>query len=265
MSRRSRDTPWAFKKGVKEVMKYIKHYTVKWHDTDANRHVTPSHLLMYMEETSNHHLISSGMSLDELRDTRGLGFLLSRIAIRIYEQLYANDEIDVETWVCESRGLAFVRCFRVLRGESIVAEAYSIWALMDINEKKLLPVTAFPYQIEPEQPLGPELSARVRFPALNLMEYVGDRKIVYSDIDYNGHMNNTHYPNMLCDFTPDIRRKKVVGITLSFLREAAYGHTLKVYRTEREGNGYFFRTVDEAGTACLEAMLLTEDLTAVVD
>ena len=241
-------------------MKYIKQYTVKWHDTDANRTVTPSHLLMYMEETSNHHLIAAGMSLDELRDQKGLGFLLSRIAIRIYLPLYANDEISVETWVCESRGLSFVRCFRVLRGEAVAAEAYSVWALMDLHEKRLLPVSAFPYDIEPELPLGAEVSARVRVPALAGMEPVGERKIVYSDIDYNGHMNNTHYPNMLCDFTPDIRRVRVTGISLSFLHEAAYGHTLRLYRMEREGGGYFFRTLNEEGTTCLEAILLTEPI-----
>ncbi|MBR2019213.1 MAG: hypothetical protein IKA05_02315 [Clostridia bacterium] len=244
-------------------MKYTKHYTVKWHDTDANRCMTPSHLLMYMEETSNHHLISAGMSLDELRDRRGLGFLLSRIAIRIYLPLFANDEIDVETWVCESRGLSFVRCFRVLRGGEVAAEAYSVWALMDLCAHKLLPVTAFPYDIEPELPLGAEVSARVRLPALAGMELVGERRIVYSDIDYNGHMNNTHYPNMLCDFTPSIRGLRVTGISLSFLHEAAYGHTLRVYRMEREGGGYFFRTLGEDGTTCLEAMLLTEPFTGV--
>ena len=72
-------------------------------------------------------------------------------------------------------------------------------------------------------------------------------------------MNNTHYPNMLCDFTPDILSKTVTGFTLSFLHEAAYGHTLKVYRSEREGGGYFFRTQDESGNVCLEAMLITEE------
>ena len=238
-------------------MKYTRHYTIKWHDTDANRQLTPTHLLMYMEETSNFHLISNGMSLDELRDSRGLAFLLSRIAMRIYRQLQVGEEIDVETWICESRGLSFIRCYRVLRGGEIVAEAYSIWALLDLNRKKLLPVSDFPYQIEPDQPLGAELAARVRVPGLAQMELIGERRIVYSDIDYNGHMNNTHYPNMLCDFTPDILNKNVVGITLSFLHEAAYGHDLKVYRCEGD-NGYFFRTLDEDGTVCLEAVLMTE-------
>jgi len=238
-------------------MIFTAHYTVRWHDTDAKRHITPTHLLMYMEETSNAHLIASGMSLDELRDSRGLAFLLSRIAMRIYQPLTVDDEIDVETWVCESRGLSFVRCYRVQCRGAVAAEAYSIWALLDLNAHKLLPATAFPYDIEPEEPLGAALSARVRYPALDLMEKVGERKIVYSDIDYNWHMNNTHYPNMLCDFTPDIYQKRVVGITMSFLHEAAFGHTLRVYRSERE-DGCFFRTLNEEGTVCLEAVVLTE-------
>ena len=240
-------------------MIYTSKYKVRWHDTDANRHITPTHLLMYMEETSNAHLVSSGMSLDELRDTRGLAFLLSRISFRIYRTLCADDEIEVDTWVCESRGLSFVRCYRVRCKDEVVAEAYSIWALLDLNSQKLLPASAFPYDIEPEPPLGAELSARVRYPALDSMEYIADRAIVYSDVDYNWHMNNTHYPNMLCDFTPDVYQKRVTGITLSFLHEATFGHTLKVYRREREmGDGYLFRLLDGDGTVCLEAQLLTE-------
>lgn len=239
-------------------MKHIEHYQIKWHDTDANRRVQPSRLLAYMQETANLHLRASGMSLDALRDERGLAFLLSRIAIRVYLPLHAYEKIDVETWVCESRGLAFHRCFRVLRGASVIAEAFSVWALLDLNEKKLLPATAFPYQIEPDEPLDASFLARVRFPATAQMERVGERRIVYSDIDYNAHMNNTHYPNMLCDFTPEMPKRAVTGVTLSFLREASFGHTLAVYRAPRE-DGYFFRTVNEAGEVCLEAVLTLAD------
>jgi acyl-CoA thioesterase FadM len=242
-------------------MKHTEHYKIKWHDTDANRMLQPSRLLAYMQETANLHLLASGMSLDTLRDEKALAFLLSRISIRIYVPLSAHDEIDVETWVCESRGLSFQRCFRILRGSTVAAEAFSVWGLLDLNEKKLLPATAFPYQIEPDPPLDPSFSARVRLPAIAQMECAGERRIVYSDIDYNGHMNNTHYPNMLCDFTPSIERLAVTAITLSFLREATYGHTLKIMRAPRE-NGYFFRTLDESGEVCLEATLTTEDVDA---
>lgn len=241
-------------------MIYTSKYKVRWHDTDANRHITPTHLLMYMEETSNAHLCAAGMSLDALRDTRGLAFLLSRISMRIYQTLSVDDAIEVDTWVCESRGLSFLRCYRVRKGDEVVAEAHTVWALIDLETRKLLPASAFPYDIEPEAALGSEFSARVRYPALDAMEHIADRTIVYSDVDYNQHMNNTHYPNMLCDFTPEILSRRITGVTLSFLHEATLGHTLKVYRRARdEGDGYLFRLQDSDGTVCLDAQLLCED------
>jgi len=45
------------------------------------------------------------------------------------------------------------------------------------------------------------------------------------------------------------------------LHEATFGHTLKVFRREREsGDGYFFRLPDGDGTVCLEAQILTENI-----
>ena len=237
-------------------MKHTEHYKVRWHDTDANRIMRPSQLICYMQETANAQLRANGMSLDRMRDELGLAFLLSRITVRMYQPLYTDDEIDVQTWICEGRGLHFGRCFCVLRGGHTVAEAFSDWALLNMREKKLVRALEFSYTFPPDQPLAPELLARVRYPVLGGMEPVGERKIVYSDIDYNHHMNNTHYPDMLCDFTPDILNRRVVGMSLSFLHEATFGHTLKVYRQEKE-DGFYFRTVNGEGETCLEAMLMT--------
>ena len=53
-------------------MKYTHRFQVKWHDTDANREVRPSQVLMYMQETANLQLRHHGISLDDLRDRHGL-------------------------------------------------------------------------------------------------------------------------------------------------------------------------------------------------
>ena len=238
-------------------MKYTHHYQVKWHDTDANREVRPSQILMYMQETANLQLKNSGIPLDDLRDIHGLGFILSRISVRIYEPLYAHDEIDVQTWICESRGLSFNRCFCILRSGTVIAEAFSVWALMDIRERRLLKVEEFQFNFPGDETLSVDLPRRVHFPVSMPVEEAGERTIRYADIDYNGHMNNTRYPDMLCDFLPDVFSKRVVGFTLSYLHEATYGHTLKVYRAQNE-KGFLFRTVDGDGTVCLEAYMQTE-------
>lgn len=237
-------------------MKFTQRYTVKWHETDANRMLRPAALVMYMQETANEHLAKEAISLDALRDEKGLAFLLSSISVVIYEPLYAKDEITVETWVSESRGLKHNRCFAVLREDKVIAEAFSVWALMDLREKRLLRSGEEPYRLEPEQALLLPLPKRLHLPAHESMELVGKRKIVYSDIDYNGHMNNTHYPDLFCDFTPEICSSRVTGMMFSFLHEATLGHTLSVWRTKTE-DGFLFRLVDEDGTVCTDALVQT--------
>ena len=64
---------------------------------------------------------------------------------------------------------------------------------------------------------------------------------------------------MFCDFTPGICENHVTGMMFSFLHEAVYGHTLKVYRVKTE-EGYLFRTVDENGTVCTDALLRLEPI-----
>ena len=236
-------------------MKFTKQYTVKWHDTDANRAVRPSALVTYLQETANEHLIHIGIYLDELRDRYGLAFILSSISVRAYEPLFAGDSIEVSTWTCGEKGFRHNRCFAVLRDGKTVCEATSVWALIKLADGSLVKVEDMPYHIEPEEAITlPDLPLRLRMPKLEQMELLGDLRIVYSDIDYNGHMNNSHYPDMLCDFVPDILKKRVTGMIVSYRHEAAFGHTLRVFGTKTEG-GYLICTVDGDQTVCTEALL----------
>lgn len=236
-------------------MKFTQHYTAKWHDTDANRLVRPSALVTYLQETANEHLIQKGISLDELRDRYGLAFILGSISVRVYEPLFSGDAIEVETWTYGEKGFRHNRCFRVLRNGKTVAEATSVWALIKLADGTLVKVEDMPYRIEPDEPITlPDLPPRLRMPSLSEMEFVGERRIVYSDIDYNGHMNNTRYPDMLCDFIPEMRESRMTGMVLSYRKEAVFAHTLRVFRAKTE-NGYLLCTVDEDGSICTEGLV----------
>ncbi len=218
------------------MAKYTKHYTILWHDTDANREVRPSRLSTYMQETANYQFRDMGMTLDQVRDEKGLAFLLSRMTICFYKPLYAYDEIDVISWVCEARGLSCNRCFSVERNGEVVAEAFTVWGLMDLNAKKLLPASEGFFGMEP-------------YPS-----------IAYSELDYNFHMNNTNYADFVCNFLPDVHAKQVKAIVLSFLHEAHFAHTIRVFRyVDEENKVAYFRTQDESGTTCLEAQLFFEE------
>ncbi|MBQ8850744.1 MAG: hypothetical protein IJ011_10465 [Clostridia bacterium] len=232
-------------------------YTTRWHDTDAERNVRPSAVLVYMQETSNKHLAESGMSLDTLRDEKGLAFILSKIRIAFHRPLHAFEDIHVETFTCPSRGYSSLRGYRILSGGEVVAEADTTWALLDIKERQLRRMEETGYVFDDEPALSLNVPSRTRAAADIEMVELGNRHIVYSDLDYNMHMNNTHYPDMLCDFLPIEKVGHIKGMTLSYLHEAAFGDTVNVFRGEKDGT-YYFRTVNGEGVICLEAVVVTE-------
>ena len=237
-------------------MKYTEHFTVKWHDTDAYRTVRPSAILVYMQECANLQLEHFGLSLDALRDEKKLAFILSKIKIIFHKELYAYDKISVRTWTCESRGFTFVRCFDIHRGDELVAEAISFWALVDIEARRLVKCDDFELGIENDPTLDINVPRRIKPLSAEFSE-VGKRDIRYSDIDYNMHMNNTKYPDMLCDFMPIDKVELISDMTLEFLRESALGDTLEFVCAE-ENNDFYFKTVNSNGDVCLSAKITVE-------
>ena len=236
-------------------MKHIERYKVKWHDTDASRRVRPSELLVYMQETANRQFESAGRDLDVERDNQHIAFILSKISLDFYESVHAYEEIDVETFTCESRGFSFNRGFRILRDGVLVAAGASVWALVDIKGGKLLRADSYDVGFEHEPIVITETPLRTKMPRIEEFVSVGKRKIVYSDIDYNMHMNNTRYPNMLCDFMDIEDTQKIKGMSLSYLHEAALGDEIDILRVKTD-TGYFFKTVNKDNQVLLEAMVV---------
>ena len=242
-------------------MKYTEKYTVKWHDTDARRNARPSKIVEYMQEIANRQCEASGLPLDKMRDERGLGFILGALSLRIDKSLHAYDEIEVSTWCRPARGFIFNRYFEIKAGGELAAEASSTWVLLDVAKKTIVrtdpgdEMHSHFYYDEPIDPYSLPLKARVPRDA-ELYE-VGTRKICYSDIDYNMHMNNTHYPDMLCDFLGEMTDGSglcVRSMSLTYVKEAALGDTLTVYRTNPDAQGQIFmQTKNSAGEVCLEA------------
>lgn len=241
-------------------MKFTKEFNVRWHDTNANREITPSAILTLMQETTNGHIKTMYPSIEYVRDELHQAFILSKIYMRFYGTAHAYDDVTVETWTGEeSRGYTFYRSFRVIREGEVIADALTVWALLDTETHKLLPVKCFENTFVDEPSIDISIPRRIKFPECE-PEFTAKRKTLYGDIDYNKHMNNTHYPNMLVDYLPSPERLRVSEMILSFVRGELYGSEITL---ERRGanDEFFFRTLNESGEVCLEAVVRTEKRT----
>ncbi len=239
-------------------MYHSENYQTKWHDTDPSGIIRPSRLLEYMQETGSRQCRADNMDLDALFREEGKGFILSRIRIRVDADIHAYENIEVRTWCPPSRGLTFLRCFSVLRDGAVIAKAISTWAFVDAKTHTLIKVDDFHGNFPVDNNLDEhKLPKNIRIPRTLEMQPVGERTIMYSDIDFNHHMNNTKYPDMVCDFLPmeALRGHRMATLSLSYMREAALGDTVKVFcaLNADHPNTYLLRTVGPTGEVCLEA------------
>ena len=225
---------------------------------DSFGRLKPSSILYFIQEAAGHHCKLLQVDWDTLAK-QSLFWAVTRHRVQITRLPTRGETITVETWPMPTTRVAYPRCVIAYDTEGKeLFRSVSLWVLMDLESRALVLPGKSGVDVGGTL-IGNELSVPHSL-APKELKNTATRTVTYTCLDRNGHMNNTHYPDMLCDFTENILTKRVTGMTLSFLHEGAYGHTLKVLRREGEEGRTFFRTLNESGETCLEAVLTFEPI-----
>ncbi len=233
--------------------------TVEALDTNSNDIIRPSALLRFMQEAANHNMRKCRPTYEELF-AQGLAFILSRMSVKCYDTIHAYDELTVQTWPVYGKGVTFPRSYRILRGDVVVAEGDSTWALVDTKNARLLKCD----EIDMSNYTFDEainLPLRFRIPKDAPMNKAGEHVVSYYETDCNRHMNNTNYTDVICNFIPEIDKKEVCEFIISFASEAPYKEKLTINMCEipDEDGVYYFRTTKN-GVTNIEARVVTKEI-----
>lgn len=241
-------------------MKQVEQFRVSSHDCDFNGVASASSVLRYLQETANLQHYRNGPTTNELR-RQYKAFIVSRISLNIFRPLRSFDEITVESWLCKTRAMSFLRCGRVLRGGQPVAELISQWALVDIRNHKLLRADDIKLGFGYDEPLEMEPPPRILIPPSVTFTLAGEHTVSYDEVDLNRHMNNTRYLDLFCSYIPSMEEKTVVSAMIFYHSEAPLGETVRVYRSCNELDDiYTFRTLRAGGAVNAEAVIRLDDL-----
>ena len=237
-------------------MKMKATYTVNSHDVDYNGIVNAAAIVKYMQETANLQHAAYGPTIDELR-AGGHAFVLSRASLDLYAPVRALETITVETWFTEAKGFGYHRNTVMTRGTERVAAMVSFWGMIDIATRRPIRVEEIALGFGPDdEALTIGAPPRARAPRELTLMPLGKRTVVYSDCDENGHMNNTRYPGMFCDFLPTMAGRRVTGVSINYASEARLGSSFTVFGGEEDGGAvWWFRTELENGQTGTEARI----------
>ena len=190
---------------------------------DRNEIGKPSGLWQLMQEAASNQMEAQKPSYTDLVDA-GQALMLARVDLAIPEQIGLKEALVSSSWPCPSTRATFLRNYSLMRGSETVAFAATQWTLVDLASRKILKIDAVDfgnYWMGDYQELIHE-KFRIDKETLTAMQTVGQKEVRYSDLDYNGHMNNTYYLDVLCDYVPELAAAVAGGSVITSEMEAFF-------------------------------------------
>lgn len=223
---------------------------IESYEVQPNDIVRPSTLFRLFQKASGDDLDQIGLTYDFLRDN-GIVFVLTKITLKYFENIHSYDIVEITTRPRCCKGVSFVRDFDVFVSGKRVAYATSTWVLLDINSRKLLRPSAIDklgtIKTDSENIITIE-DRRMKFDT-TLMKETDVREVYYSQIDRNGHMNNTFYPDIVYDYFPDEYKDNDKGKIMSvyYSSEVMRSEKIQIYTKPGENEFLFVAKNPDTG------------------
>jgi medium-chain acyl-[acyl-carrier-protein] hydrolase len=230
---------------------------VRSSDTDMYRQLTMSRLFSMLQEVSIAHTEALGFPRETTLD-RGLLWVITRLRIRLARPVLYDETIRIETWPEPMIHMVYPRVCRIFDGQGrCIGKSSALWTIIDEASRRI----ALPSQTgviipglhrEGGLPLPQGLSVPEGWPEQNKTFLPGssvsqggqtaDRAahtarfaVRFSEIDLNGHVNNTRYFDWIDDLfaAPAHKGGLYREIQMNFLHEITPGAQVRlVWKTE---------------------------------
>ena len=239
---------------------YSEPRTLDTYSCDQHREAKLSGILQITQDAGKRQMDIDKPSYEELQD-QGKALMLSRLDLKIYDRIYCDEPVTVLTCACGNSRATFPRMYYVEKDGKLMAEVTSQWALVDMETRKILKADEADFSNFYMGEYKELFDRKFKIPKDAGFETVGAHRVSYSNLDNNGHMNNTFYADVLCDHIPELEAgtHRVSGLRIHYSKEAPLGDVITILRTAAKDGAYMFRTVKENGETNIEAEIsLTE-------
>ena len=229
-------------------MKYNYEYEIKYQEVDGKKRLRLFNLENYLLEVAGTVADELGFGIAVLHP-RGLTWILTRMSIEMYELPTHCEQVRFETWIEGNAHMLSTRDFRIYTGDRLIGQVKSVWAVLDLEKREI--VNIFDEPIFDGCVDGEVIDmARVRMTTIPEPTGVVPHKIVYSDIDYNGHCNSCRYLQAMTDaYLPDYYGKPV-RLDINYSKEAMLGEKLQTYFLVTEDGVQYQQKNSNGETSC---------------
>lgn len=224
------------------------------HGVDFTLHATIASLGEVILNRAGEDAHRHGFGIDVLFP-QNLTWVLSRMSMEFEWRPEQYSHYKLETWVSDYNRILSTRNF-VLSDEQgeVFGHAVTQWTMIDMKKRSFVDLTdvceAHNTAIV-DEPSPIERPRKIR--NVSPTRYT-QHQVVYTDIDFNRHVNTMRYIEMMLNMLPleRLTEQRPVRVDVHFLHESHYGQVLTIGLEEREGSDWF-EVKAEDGTPCVRA------------
>lgn len=206
--------------------------TIRAYDVDFNNKIKISSVFNLLQDVASVHADQLGLGFRDLNKL-DLGWVLSWVKLEIYKYPGFGDSITIKTWPKCKYKLYSMRDYTI-RNETagVLINATSAWLPINTRTKRITDTKHLPREIIYQ----PDLFAVDKFPdkitAGDTLKILFHKKIRYTDIDVNQHVNNTRYIEMIldCYTTDDYKVNLIKSFEIFFSAESFFDDEIEIAR-----------------------------------
>jgi acyl-ACP thioesterase len=241
--------------------KYSEKRIVSSYEANANHNLRPAALMDMMQEAAGRDASTLGFGYEEMI-TANAAWVLSRMKIVFNTYPKWRDEVVLKTWHKGANRIFYLRDFLLEdpQGNNLACATTS-WLIIDLSSRRMVRNSTLAENFDSTS-LGDAIqdqAEKVAIPKDIEMEHILTHKVVWSDIDTNGHVNNVKYAVWAMDIVDyeDASHKPLREMLINFDAEVLPGQEVELYRTRiEEGSGLVYYVQGKvAGKVCFSIKL----------
>lgn len=223
---------------------YVKRFSLRTSDFDCYRKITPASVLDLFQTVAGEHAAELGCGFDDLF-ARKLLWVLVRTKYKVIRQPEMYQTVRVKTWPLAPSRIGFQREYLMEdeNGNALI-KGSSDWVVIHSKQRKIVSAA----DIYPNIELLTEKNFEEKLKKLPNFETDEDGFLIcpgFSQLDMNGHVNNTKYANFALDAINPSEQKEIISFQMDYRHEVQKGDSIKVY-TKKEGKTALAKGVNSA-------------------
>jgi acyl-ACP thioesterase len=199
----------------------------------------------YLQEAGRSHAEELGWGVNLLR-TKKQFWVLARLHIQLLKRPAPGQIVTVHTWPKGTDRHFALRDFLVFLDDELICRATSTWALLQLPQRRPIALADLDKRMFTRKDVHaiPAVPDKIESPESTGQRYL--HNVVFSELDQNGHVNNTRYINWMLDTFPTAfhRKHQVVELQANYLAEVFPDQEISIYRQEVSENRFIIEFQD---------------------